>query len=606
MFETFLQQNDLASLLLPKAERRAFPPCADRAAWEALPPAKRRAVLRWGDEAVAEGYPMLTATQFMAFVRTGDRQVFEKPYFLRRSRLMGAALAECVQNDGAYLDAVVDGLWCILEESAWTISAHNVDDHPGRRPAQERPLPDVQAPVVDLFAAQTAATVARVMDLLGDKLDGVTPLIRRRALRELSRRVFTPFLTRDDFWWMGVVRQDLNNWTPWIVSNVMAAMLCTVDDRTLLAEGLARGMRMLDRYLRVMPADGGLDEGCGYWNMAGGSLLDCLESLYTATGGRADFYADPLIRRIGAFPAHAHIAGGWYLNFADCDARPLMDGERMYRYGLRTHNERLVALGAQAFAARGDDVRPQDTPQMDRVLFGLFQPPPPLEAEPPAEAKVDLPDLQVYARRSGRLYAGIKGGHNGENHNHNDVGSFVCFIDGEPQVVDAGNMVYTAKTFGAERYTLWNTRARNHNIPLVGGVEQQAGKAYRATDVRVQDAGVTLSLKEAYPPEAGVERFERTLWVQEEQLTLTDELCLTDAKPVTWVFLLRDRPERCADGLRFGKARLCMDAGMEVQVEEIPVEDARMARSFPGSLWRATLTAAPARTHRHVFCIMPE
>jgi hypothetical protein len=38
---------------------------------------------------------------------------------------MGAALAECAAHDGTYLDAVVDGLWHLCEETSWVISAHN-------------------------------------------------------------------------------------------------------------------------------------------------------------------------------------------------------------------------------------------------------------------------------------------------------------------------------------------------------------------------------------------------------------------------------------------------------------------------------------------------
>ena len=33
---------------------------------------------------------------------------------------MGAALAECVCGSGAYLDAVIDGLWCICEAVSYT------------------------------------------------------------------------------------------------------------------------------------------------------------------------------------------------------------------------------------------------------------------------------------------------------------------------------------------------------------------------------------------------------------------------------------------------------------------------------------------------------
>lgn len=199
MFTEYLRRHDLHALLCAPGAYHPFPKRTDRARWTGIAREKREQLLAWGNEALA-GYPMLTATRFLAFSRIGNRQVYEQPYFARRSLLMGAALAECAADDGRYLDAVIDGIWCICEESAWVLSAHNGSDHPGAPPMAARPLPDVTNPYVDLFAAQTAATLADVLYLLQDRLDAVSPLIARRARREIDLRVVTPFLTHDDFW----------------------------------------------------------------------------------------------------------------------------------------------------------------------------------------------------------------------------------------------------------------------------------------------------------------------------------------------------------------------------------------------------------------------
>ncbi len=98
----------------------------------------------------------------------------------------------------------------------------------------------------------------------------------------------------------------------------------------------------------------------------------------------------------------------------------------------------------------------------------------------------------------------IKGGHNGESHNHNDVGSLMVYVDGHPLLVDAGNMVYTAKTFSDARYTLWNCRSMYHNVPLIGGFEQCAGAEYAARNFRTLLDGASLDMAGAYPAEAGV------------------------------------------------------------------------------------------------------
>jgi hypothetical protein len=596
MFQEFLRRGDLRGMLVAPGRRVPFPTAADRSAWEALP--ARETLLRWGDEA-KRGYPPLTAAQYLAFARTGDRKAFEKPYFQRRTRLIGATLAECAAGDGSYLDAVIDGVWCLCEETSWVISAHNgaADGEPGHERLE--PLPDARKPYVDLFSAQTAATLAYTVYLLGPALDGVTPLIRRRVREELENRVFIPFLTRDDFWWMGYERKNLNNWTPWILSNVIDAFLLTEEEDGRLTSALTRAMEMLDRYLACQPEDGGLDEGCGYWNMAGASLLDCLESLRLATGGEADFYAEPLVRNIAAFPLKAHVGGEWYWNFADCDAKPLLDGERMYTFGLRTRNPSLAALGYTVAKSASSPV-PRDTPQMNRVLHALFTPLAPVRgAGKPADGAA-LPSLQVFAFRRGAFYAALKGGHNDESHNHNDVGSVVVYYRGEPCAVDAGNLIYTKKTFSAKRYTLWNTRAAFHNLPIVGGVEQREGARYRASDVRTGPDGASMQLCGAYPAGAGLLSFRRELAVRDTAVTVTDELTLSEPRPVTWVWMVRQKPvpataEPGMCALTIGGVRLEADAPLRFTAREIRVTDARMARCFPGSLWRVTLEAAPAK-----------
>ena len=590
MFTEYQEQTCLRELFVPRDKRLPIPTASNRAEWEAIPAAMREEILAAAREQREMPYPPLTAMQFLAFVRTGDRVAYETPFFTRRRMLLNAMLAECIELSGAYIDQVTDGLWCICEESFWGLSAHNGSSHKGMPPAAERPLPDIENPYIDLFAAQTSALLLWTCYLLRDKLDGITPLLVRRVVLEAERRILKPFFYHDDFWWMGMIRSDVNNWTPWILSNVIATLLLMPVDDARLEEGVKRAMRMLDSYLTVMPQDGGCDEGISYWNMAGGSLLDCLEHIYHLTSGRVSFYDDRHIKAIGAFPLHAHITGPYYWNFADCDAKPMLDGERVYRYGVRTGQSDLAALGME-IAARAESIMPRDTPETYRVLCNLFFPVPSTQGESSGEDTVILSDLQVWASKRNGLYVALKGGHNGENHNHNDVGSFLLYLDGEPQIVDAGNMVYTAKTFGPERYTLWNTRSMSHNVPMIAGLEQQPGREYAARDVSITEDGIFLDMAAAYPREANVLSLARRAYWEGERLILTDAVKLSAAAPVTWVFLFRCRPEITTGQLKTEKIILRFDESLQAGCEEISVTDIRMARNFPGSLWRVTLSS---------------
>ncbi|MBW4094682.1 MAG: hypothetical protein HIU81_04455, partial [Acidobacteria bacterium] len=79
-----------------------------------------------------------------------------------------------------------------------------------------------------------------------------------------------------------------------------------------------------------------------------------------------------------------------------------------------------------------------------------------------------LPSVQISVSRpaSGTnlgLTLVVKGGHNGEHHNHLDVGSFIVASNGIPCVVDAGQPTYTAQTFGPRRYEIRPMQSRWHN-----------------------------------------------------------------------------------------------------------------------------------------------
>ena len=587
MFEKIIRSHILRDMLaMPVAP--LFPPASDRSAWAGLPSDKCSALRRLAEAWAGEPYPPLLASQFMAFGRAGDRARYETPYFARRRKLCAAVLGACASGDMAAPDDVVNGIWLICEETSWVISAHNGSDHPGVSPAFERLLPDVTNPYVDLFAAQTAMILSLATQLLADGLDAVSPLVRRRVRREVEKRVLTPFETRDDFWWMGVTRRDLNNWTPWIVSNVLLTACAWVDDRLRLEALFERGLAMLDRYLAVIPADGSCDEGPGYWSMAGGALLDALQLLEHATGGRLSLWDDPKLGNLLRFPMRMWLGGDWFVNYADCDAKPDIPGERLRYAGEKLGDPALVAFGRRFGGSL--EAHLADTPQLWRLLCDLFHGDGGGEAAIVPPGDVWLPDLQLRVLRRGNFTLVCKGGVNAGGHSHNDCGSFMMWVGGEPEIVDAGNMTYTGRTFSAERYTLWNTRAMYHSVPMIGSFEQVNGVDHRARDVEMLPDGLGLDMAPTYPEGAGVAECRRRATCSASGCRIEDLIRLEEARPVTEVFLLRNRPVIEGGDVCAGRIRIAPDRPMEVGIEEIPVTDTRMARSYPGSLWRVCFT----------------
>jgi hypothetical protein len=599
----------LAPVLLLREKWKPYPAASERAAWERLPADDRRALIQAGEARLGAAWPPLPATLFLEYQRIGNRSNYERVRYTRRDQLRDLVVAECADGKGRFLDDIANGVWTTCEESFWGVPAHLGAQKAGTG------LPDVAEPIVDLFAAETSSLLAWIDYLIGPRLALASPLLRKRIRLEIDRRILTPCLERSDFGWMGLDGRDrpVNNWNPWINSNWLASVLLLEDDGKRRLAAVHKILRSLDRFLASYHDDGGCDEGPGYWFRAGGSLFDCLELLHSASGGAIDFYRVPLVQEIGRYISRAHIFGDCFINFADAAARLRIAGDLLFRYGRRIGDSRLESLGA--WAAAQPSGAPGRSESMGRQLPALFN----LETiraakgAQPLVRDTWLPGIQVMAarRKEGSaegLYLAAQGGHNAESHNHNDVGNFIVYADGQPAIIDVGVETYTAKTFSSRRYEIWTMQSAWHNLPTIDGVMQAAGREFQATDVayRANDRAVeySLDMARAYPPDAGLDSWKRTFRLDREknEIEVADSYILKKpARQITQTLMTPCKPEQAAPGrlklqapgFRSGPVTILYDARVFTPaVEEVKLEDERLKSSWGERLYRILLTAA--------------
>ena len=566
--------------LLPFSD---FAPCGKAA----LLPECREETVRAARAVSSEPLPGLPATLYADFVRDGDRSRFEKLYHGRRAELCSLIFAEAYEGSGEFTDRIVDRVWAILEETTWVVPAHAE----GKVRRQSDVLPFAWRPTtshyIDLFSAATAALLAMTLTLVGDVLDGFSRELRPRILEALRHRAIEPFATRDDMWWMGEMGRSVNNWNPWVLSNLLTVVALTVGDvaeREFLTD---RVMRLSDHFTQDYPEDGGCDEGPSYFTQAGACLFDICERLYDMSGGRINVFDEPLLRAIGEYEARVWIGKDYFLNFAD--AGPILhpSGRMLARFGGECASPLLEAFGA----SRLGDGTVIHHYNVYRSLSNLTLPV--KEAAMPTPAKrVWFEGLRVLLLREKTdgtgLFLGMKGGHNAESHNHNDVGSFVVYADSEPLLADTGNDRYCAATFdAARRYTLWQNTSPYHNLPTLGGCDQKDGREFASYDEKADGDSLALSLEKAYPAEAGLVRYRRTGALRDGAVTVTDEIAFTSPSPVTFHFLAAEEPTLAEGAVLFPSGhRFTLPAGLSVTVEEITLSDYMKERWQRPTLWR--------------------
>jgi len=142
-------------------------------------------------------------------------------------------------------------------------------------------------------------------------------------------------------------------------------------------------------------------------------------------------------------------------------------------------------------------------------------------------------DIQALtARTPSGLFLATHGGNNDESHNHNDVGDFIVYLGNEPVIIDSGRGNYTAKTFSSKRYELWFTQSQYHNLPIINGFGQLAGKPFTADHVKQSTSETATSLfmdiSKAYPKEAGIDFWNRTVNLDrtKDTVEITDDYSL--------------------------------------------------------------------------------
>lgn len=601
----------LDKILVTRDGFHPYPSASERDGWESLDGDVRTRHVSRGEERLDFVWPQITARMILGFLRHGDRKTPENTRSVRRGALTDLVLAECFENHGRFLDDIVNGIWCTCEESYW--------GNLGALHLQKRghDFPDPNERVVDLFTAETGAFLAWINYLLEPQLASISSAIPDRIRYEIETRVLEPNRLRDDFWWMGFTSRRVNNWNPWINSNWLTCVLLQEDGERRV-DTARKILRSLDVFLETYPEDGGCDEGPGYWGRAAASLFDCLELLSLGTNDSTNIYGEPLVKKMASFIYKTHIHDDWYVNFADASARVTPSAYLVYRFGQRIGDDRMRAFGAALLAKQG-----AGSPEtLQRHLPRLFSGDTGEDAARaiPYESKVWFDRIEVMCARKSEgkpdgFFLAAKGGHNAESHNHNDIGTFIVYRDGKPLIVDAGVGTYTAQTFGDDRYELFTMRSNHHNVPTINGVEQREGEQYCAarTECSHSDrvSSLTLDISGAYPEEAGVLAWNRTVRLERPDIILVnDQYRLTEVKDRVYQHLMT--PCTVEDGekgtltlatralpndLESASGKVLYDADrFRVQVDTVEIEDARLAGIWGDALYRINLRARNPKT----------
>ena len=528
-----------------------YPAYEDRAAWEKLTAPFRDQLIERGEKALKHKWKIIRATTFLEFEQTKNRDLMADD-LANRQALGDLTLAELAEGKGRFIMHLVDGLFYTAERTSWSHPQHT------RNQNSHRTLPDPTQRVISLLSASYGAQVAISLHFFHKEFDKLDPSISTTIHQALDANIFTPYLiaARDkNHSWLGFQEgRKVNNWNTYCNTHVLLAFLLCENDPDRLLAALAKATDSVDKYMDYVSLDGACDEGPSYWNMAGGKVYEFAHILKDASHGKIDLLDDGQIRRMGEFKAKTYIGDGWVINFADGGARTSGDPTLIWRFGHETGSRELADMGLYLLTKPGACAFQVPKVESGREGNNLYRALETMrsygdlladEKQSIAAARGDAGALrrnlrksatsvyyegtEVAALRGDGWFLGAKGGHNGESHNHNDVGNGIVYLDDCPVLIDMGVAVYGKDTFGPRRYTLWYLSSEGHNVPVINGILQKDGKEFKAKDSRCDVARNVFStdIAGAYPSDAACTSWSRGWAIASGKVTLTDRFRLS-------------------------------------------------------------------------------
>ena len=490
-----------------------------------------------------------TRDDFLEFSRTGNRLNYENKYFALRHRINGAFMM-CRAKGNEYSDELRALIRAVCDEETWALPAHvsNLDN---------------ARTEIDLFAAETAMMLAEIKYLAGANGDSAATgasgdilgaELNDRIDKEIRERIFVPF-SKNKYHW----ETAAHNWSAVCAGAIGIAYLRLAPDEL----PLDRILNAMDAYISGYSDDGICLEGIGYWSYGFGFYMYFGETLFETRFSEAPAAIDIIhmdkIRCIAAFPENAALSGSSESSSGTDSTSG--NGETLISCSDAPAEfaapEGLMGMISEFYGATSP-VRTVKTDECGRWAHFIrsYLYPVKGKTEPPATGEYIYEQSQWYVNRKPRYGFFIKGGTNGEPHNHNDIGSFIIADKSGQILCDLGAGEYTRDYFNDEtRYNYLCNSSLGHSVPIIDGKGQFAGAEYRCDAFNCGSNSARVLFGNAYGNNAAA---VREVKLHENKIVLRDTFKFTDEKPhiITERFVTLIEPVITDSGILIGDLKI--------------------------------------------------
>ncbi len=517
------KQIEMLKAVMPKQSFQPVPSIADRAYWTKI--ADSESGKDYFEKALSELEKApevpITDSIYRLANKQGNRGIYKPRYYRTMNRLERFILAECLENRGRFLSQIKVYCQAIMNMKSWLHPNHDDDANgvlEGRRVS------------IDLGARKFGSVLALSEILLEDKLERD---LRDEITKQLQWRIIDTYLqsckTNDENnRWI----KTKSNWNSVCNSGSVFVTIATSksEDERLAAIGSALNSSV--HYLSGFGDDGYCSEGLGYWRYGFGHYLYLAQILHDYTGGKINLFDSDnpeKLKNIGNFPEKFEIQNERCAPFSDGVSSISKKGSNFSYalsakyYGAQKPLElRLEEAVEQLIAWRNpDDFTFNDNIERNKLPdYSYFD---------------DFGMVISRGKQKAPFSIAIKAGHNSENHNHNDVGTYSIVLDKDIMTGDIGAPSYIAGAFSPDN------KARSswgHPVPRIDNTLQSKGREFEgvvtATEFTENRDKVVMDIKAAYEI-SFLKSLVRTMENDKSGFgTITIEDSFSSTKPVTF------------------------------------------------------------------------
>lgn len=275
-----------------------------------------------------------------------------------------------------------------------------------------------------------------------------------------------------------------HNWNPVCNGGAAVLALALVGESELSERVLKIAVPAMNRYWDHLGADGGWDEGTGYWTYGHRYAFMSADALRrNGRPGGAERFSRAGARATGYFPLVFNPGRVLTAGFGDSNGR--VNDPILYFLGREYHNPDFIWFEDRAAPPRADrDGWP------DEALTELWRPTD--ESWLPARMPAFAPSMSpIYvfpsigwgfmapSQPDPPFFLALKNGSLAANHTHLDLNSINVGTADTMLAVELGSRPYPADYFGPHRYSYYELTTAGHNTVLVGGKGQVPGRAGR-------------------------------------------------------------------------------------------------------------------------------